>query len=106
MMKKIRFYKLRSLLAQHHTSLEGVRIQNGIFPSEIMRIETERLPSYLTLVLICRQFRCDIGDILEYFDEEEQDIFYNKRVLETHSYIPTPRPPKEFSVPDPTVNKK
>ena len=106
MMKKIRYYKLKSLLAKHHTTLEGVRIQNKIFPSEIMKIETERLPSYLTLVLICRQFRCDIGDILDFFDEEERDIFYNKRVLEAHSYVPTPRPPKEFPSPDPDISKR
>jgi DNA-binding XRE family transcriptional regulator len=87
------------LLSQHHTSLEGVRLKNRLFPSEIMKIETERLPSITTLLLICKQFRCDIPDILDFFDEEERDIFYNRRVLEANSYTPTPLIRKEFTIP-------
>ena len=94
--KKIRYHKLREILRTRHMTLDGLRARLGIFPSEIIKIETEQMISPVTMLLICKFFACDAFDILDYFYEDEEDIFYSRRVLESHSYIPRFPTKKEF----------
>ena len=94
--KKIRYHNLHRLLRTHDITLEGLRQRLGLFPSEIVKIETERLISPTTLLLICKYFCCDVFDILDYFYEDEEDVFYSKRILESHSYVPKTYIKKEF----------
>lgn len=93
---KIRYYKFFELLKKEHMTLASLRRRLGLFPSEIAKIETNRLPEMMTLFLICKYFRCDLPDLMDVFLEEEDDIFYNKRILTSHSYVPKKPVKKEF----------
>lgn len=101
MTAKIRYYKLMKLLKENHMTLEGLRKKLKLLPSDIAKIETNRLPSFAALVLICKHFRCDIPDILEALitDDEEYEMFYNKRTLEKYSYTPKHYTKKDFDSP-------
>ena len=92
---KIRYYKFYELLKRENLTLESLRRKLGLFPSEIAMIETNRLPELMTLFLICKYFRCDLPDIFDAFPEED-DVFFNERILTAHSYVPKKPIEKEF----------
>ena len=99
---KIRYYKLHKMLKEHHMTLEGLRRKLELLPSDSAKIETNRFVGFLPNLLICKYFRCDTFDILDLLpgDEDEQDeIFYNKRTLEKYSYTPKRYTKKEFESP-------
>ncbi len=89
---KVRYYKLFDLMREKKVTLATLRLYLGLLPTEIAKIETNRLIDCTTLFLICKYFNCDTGDIMDIFLEDDPDVFYNKRILTKHSYIPKPRP--------------
>ena len=93
---KIRYYKLFELLKREHMTLESLRRTLGLYPSEIAKIETNRLPEMMTLFLICKHFRCDLPDLMDAFPGDDEEIFYNKRILTSHSYVPEKPIEKKF----------
>lgn len=95
-MKKIRYYKLHHMLRERHMTLEGLRAKTRILPSDIIKIETERMLSPVVLSLICRFLKCDACDVFDIFDEEQDGPFYSKRILEQYSYTPKTYVKKEF----------
>ena len=95
-MRKIRYYKLRALLRARNITLEGLRRHIALLPSDIVKIETERMLDPYPLYLVCQYLECDIPDIIDFLEGEEEDIFYSKRVLESHSYTPKTYRKKEF----------
>ena len=95
-MKKIRYYKLRALLRARNISLDKLRRHVALLPSDIIKIETERMLDPHPLYLICQYLGCDIPDIIDFFGDEEEDIFYSKTVMESHSYTPKTYRKKEF----------
>ena len=83
-------------------TLEGLRQKLRLLPSDIAKIETNRFLGIIPNALICQYFHCDTFDILELLpgDEEEQnEMFYNKRTLEKYSYTPKHYTKKEFDSP-------
>ncbi len=92
---KIRYYRLHSVLKEKKLSLEGLRRQLGLLPTEIAKIETNRLIDCPTLLRICAHLDVDIGDVIE-FDPGEDELFYNARLLKSHSYVPATPIKKEF----------
>lgn len=96
---KIRYYKLFALLKERGIRVESLCRKVGLDPSALVRIETNRILDPHSLFLLCRYLECTVDDVMEYFNEEEQDCFYSPRVLEQHSYTPTPPIPKEFKIP-------
>ena len=99
---KIRYYKLHKLLKEHHMTLEGLRQKLELLPSDIPKIETNRFLGIAPNLLICKHFRCDTFDILEILpegEEEENEMFYNKRILEKYSYTPKHYIKKEVDSP-------
>ena len=96
---KVRYYKLFTLLKNRGIRIEGMRRRIGLFPSAIARIESNRMLDPFSLTLICRYFNCDIDDIMDYWFEDEQDVFYSKSILERYSYTPDRAIPKEFPAP-------
>ena len=99
---KIRYYKLQKMLKERHMTLEGLRQKLKLLPSDIAKIETNRFLGIIPNLLICKYFRCDTFDILEILpadEEEENELFYNKRILEKYSYTPKHYTKKEFASP-------
>ena len=99
---KVRYYKLHKLLKEHHMTLEGLRQRLELLPSDIAKIETNRFVGIVPNLLICKYFRCDTYDIMEILpgdDTEEDEMFYNKRILEKYSYTPKHYIKKEFDSP-------
>ena len=95
-MKRIRYYKLRALLRERDITLEGLRQRLELLPSDIVKIQTERLLDPEPLSLICKFFDCDVLDILDILSGEETEIFYSREILEKHSYVPKTYRKKEF----------
>lgn len=95
---KIRYYKLFKVLKERGLTLEGLRRELGLLPSEIAKIETNRPVELMTLVRICPYLDVDVFDIMDVFSEEDE-VFYNKKILEENSYVPKHWTRKEF-VPD------
>lgn len=95
---KIRYYKLFKVLKERGLTLEGLRRELGLVPSEIAKIETNRPVELMTLVRICPYLGVDVFDIMDVFSEEDE-VFYNKKILEENSYVPKHWMRKEF-VPD------
>ncbi|MBQ2719666.1 MAG: helix-turn-helix transcriptional regulator [Clostridia bacterium] len=93
---KIRYYKLFKVLKERGLTLEGLRRELGLFPSEIAKIETNRPVDLMTLIRICPYLGVDVFDILDVFPEEDE-TFYNKRILEANSYTPKHWTKKEFA---------
>ncbi len=85
---KVRYYKLLSLLKQRKKTLEGLRRELRLLPTEIEKIETNRLIGIDTLHKICTYFECDTDDIMDFDPKGEDGLFYNARLLQSHSYIP------------------
>lgn len=83
---KVRYYKLLKLLKKNKITLSTLRIRLRLPPTEIAKIETNRLISNDALFLICEYFGCDTCDVMDIFLEEERDLFENGRILEAHSY--------------------
>ena len=83
-------------------TLEGLRQRLELLPSDIAKIETNRFVGIVQNLLICKYFRCDTYDIMEILpgdDTEEDEMFYNKRILEKYSYTPKHYIKKEFDSP-------
>ena len=83
-------------------TLEGLRQRLELLPSDIAKIETNRFVGIVPNLLICKYFRCDTYDIMEILpgdDTEEDEMFYNKRILEKYSYTPKHYVKKEFDSP-------
>ena len=83
-------------------TLEGLRRKLELLPSDIAKIETNRFLGFAPNLLICKYFRCDTFDILEILpgdEDEEKELFYNKRILEKYSYTPKHYRKKEFDSP-------
>jgi hypothetical protein len=76
--------------------LEGLRRHLALLPSDIIKIETERMLDPHPLYLICRYLECDIPDIIDFLGYGEEDIFYSRTVLESRSYTPKTYRKKEF----------
>ena len=96
---KIRYYKLFALLKERGIRVESLCRKAGLDPSALARIETNRILDPQALFLLCRYLECTIDDVMEYFNEDEPVSFYSARILERHSYTPTPPIPKEFKMP-------
>ena len=92
---KVRYYKLHQVLKEKKLSLEGLRRALGLFPTEIARIETNRLIDWPTLLRICAFLDVDIADVIE-CDPGEDELFYNAKILKSHSYVPKRYIKKEF----------
>lgn len=90
---KVRYYKLLALLKQRKRTLEGLRRELRLLPTEIEKIETNRLIGIDTIHKICTYFECDTDDIMDYDPQGEDGLFYNARLLESHSYIPPRKRP-------------
>ena len=95
-MRKIRYYKLRALLKERGMTLEGLRERLGLLPSDMIKIETERPLAPFPLFLICEYLEKEAEELFDILPEEECDVYYSKRVLESHSYIPKRYIKKEF----------
>ena len=92
---KVRYYKLHQVLKDKKLSLEGLRRELELLPSEIAKIETNRLIGEGTLLRICAALHVDIGDIIE-CDIGDDEVFYNTKILKSHSYVPKEYIKKEF----------
>ena len=95
-MREIRYHNLRKKLNERHMTLEGLRRRLRLLPSDIIKIETERPLDPIPLYRICKFFDCDVPDLMVFLSNEEQEIFYSRRILETNSYVPMPMRKKEF----------
>ncbi len=86
---KVRYYKLFKLLTmKKQGTFPTFAKRLGLLPTEIEKIETNRLPSSETLHAICEALECDIDDMMDIFlTEEDDDVYFNGRLLRKNKYI-------------------
>ena len=92
---KIRYYQFLSTLKEKRLSLEGLRRKLNLLPTEIAKIETNRLISMPTLMRICSHLDLDVNNVTEVYQGEDE-LFFNARILRSHSYVPKKHIKKEF----------
>ena len=92
---QLRYYKFLSILKEKNLSLEGLRRKLDLLPTEIAKIETNRLISMPTLMRICSHLDLDVNDVVETYHGEDE-LFFNARILRSHSYVPKKYIKKEF----------
>lgn len=95
-MREIRYHKLRAKLRERNMTFEGLRIKLALLPSDIVKLQTDRLLDPEPLHMICQFLGCDVPDIMDVLSNEERDIFYSREILESHSYTPKTYRKKEF----------
>ncbi len=79
---------LFKLLRRNNYTLAGIRLKFALSPAEIAKIETGRMASIETYWCIS-QFFCKDFSSLFIVQEGEEQLIPNKRILTSHSYVPS-----------------
>ena len=68
--------KLSTLMGENRYKIQDVNNQTGLSRATISNLYHDKMQriDYETLGKLCKLFRCTVGDILEYSDENESVI--------------------------------
>ena len=80
---------MNKLLKEKKISLNKLQKELGLLQSEIEKIHTNRLLLSDTYIMICQYLSCDIGDIMDIINlENEKEPFVDINLITQNSYKP------------------